>query len=202
MRCWSARLRATLNAQFTRTSTWLPHRAPESQLPPDHGDGVSRGGEPLCSKIWLTRWLTIYPGDERAFKGLRRIHRCERRRPEDPPWEHSCADPPKRCRQDNLLQSADEIPDAVSRPEFFRGQGHHLDPSGSNCKIGIGPILSDIGRISSSHRSRERQDRVAAQARYVFRLLAFKGGAEENAITERWSSSMTWILGSSRTRRP
>ncbi len=88
------------------------------------------------------------------------------------------ADRPERRRQDDLLQSADEIPATDPRHHSLQGSRHHRPEARRGRAPRPGPQLPDLGRVRASDRARERPPGIAARPRRQLRFLALGGSAD------------------------
>ena len=162
----------------------------------------------------------VHPRDARADEGVQGLRRGQPGEPEGPARQHPRADRPQRRRQDDLLQPADQVPDADRGPDPLRRPRHHRRDAGAHRAPRRDPLVPDLGRVPAPDGARERARRAAAQARHLVPLLALRalaatrwtpgrsnccarwtcenyagttgGRAEPTAASARWRSPPRW----------
>ena len=91
--------------------------------------------------------------------------------------QHSCADRTQRRRQNHLLQSPDQVPDADARPHRVRRPRYHRAEAGRRGAARAGALVPDFGGVSASDGAGECAHRAAAPARQFVRFLALEARA-------------------------
>ena len=118
------------------------------------------------------------PRDAGPHEGLPRVRRGEERVPHRACRDDPRADRPERRGQDNLLQSADQVPHPVRRHHQVQGPEHHPRQAGRRGPPRRGALVPDLGGVPPPHGAGERPGGAPAQARQVVRLLALGPRAE------------------------
>ena len=117
--------------------------------------------------------------DRRPEQVLRRFLRRLRRRSQRAARLDPRADRPQRRGQDDLLQHADQVPQADARDaSSTRASDITGDAPGRRRAARPRALVPDLGGVSASDRARKRAHRLAAQARRQFRFLALEARAQ------------------------
>ena len=127
-----------------------------------------------------------HPRNQGSHQGVCRLCRGEWGQPAGRTRHHPCVDRTQWRRQDDLLQSLDQVLESEPGPHRLQRARHH----------GVGPrrrgaardrtLIPDLRRFSAPHGLGERAGGAATQARIIVRFLADRKASSTFSTNGQW----------------